>query len=197
MTKLMLTLIYILTIAGCDKKDEFYSKNKINYDYKKTKETAKEIVAISEMVLKTELTNAMARGGIKEAVIYCNLNALKITDSLSKIHGVEIKRLSTKNRNPNNLLDLKTDLKYVNNNGIGSHEEYIANEDGVLNSLTTYIPIKTKPMCLSCHGDIKNNIGEENYKLIKSIYPNDKATGYKEGDLRGFWSIKKQHYKKN
>jgi hypothetical protein len=43
---------------------------------------------------------------------------------------------------------------------------------------------------LNCHGVIGKNIDSTVYKTIKDFYPNDAATGYKLGDLRGMWSIK-------
>ena len=45
-----------------------------------------------------------------------------------------------------------------------------------------YKPLVTKKMCLKCHGsDLSPKIAD----AIKSAYPNDKATGFKEGSLRG------------
>ena len=44
------------------------------------------------------------------------------------------------------------------------------------------------PLCLECHGDPKA-IKPEVRRLIRQNYPNDKATGYKLGDLRGAFSI--------
>ena len=45
-----------------------------------------------------------------------------------------------------------------------------------------YKPLVTKPVCLKCHGsDLAPKIAE----AIKSAYPQDKAIGFKEGELRG------------
>ena len=45
-----------------------------------------------------------------------------------------------------------------------------------------YKPLVTKKMCLKCHGtELSPKIAD----AIKSTYPNDKATGFKEGSLRG------------
>ncbi len=45
-----------------------------------------------------------------------------------------------------------------------------------------YKPLVAKAVCLKCHGsDLSPKIAE----AIRSAYPNDKATGFKEGDLRG------------
>ena len=45
-----------------------------------------------------------------------------------------------------------------------------------------YKPLVTKKVCLKCHGsDLSPKIAE----ALKSAYPNDMATGFKEGSLRG------------
>jgi len=45
-----------------------------------------------------------------------------------------------------------------------------------------YKPLVTKKVCLKCHGsDLSPKIQE----ALKSAYPHDRATGFKEGDLRG------------
>ena len=45
-------------------------------------------------------------------------------------------------------------------------------------------------MCLSCHGDPKKDIAPETAAKLKQLYPQDPATGYAEGDLRGMWSLR-------
>ena len=52
-----------------------------------------------------------------------------------------------------------------------------------------YAPIIMKPNCLVCHGTINETVNIKTDSIIKSLYPNDKAIGYAEGDLRGIWSI--------
>ena len=52
-----------------------------------------------------------------------------------------------------------------------------------------YAPIFLQQKCLACHGEIGKNVNAETDSIIKSIYPYDAATGFKEGDLRGIWSI--------
>ncbi|MGZ8250806.1 MAG: Tll0287-like domain-containing protein, partial [Methylophilaceae bacterium] len=51
--------------------------------------------------------------------------------------------------------------------------------------------IPTQPMCLQCHGgadDIKPNV----QALLKQLYPNDLAVGYKVGEIRGAISVKEK-----
>jgi hypothetical protein len=52
-----------------------------------------------------------------------------------------------------------------------------------------YAPILLQQKCLACHGEIGKNVTVKTDSIIKSFYPHDAATGFKEGDLRGIWSI--------
>jgi hypothetical protein len=46
-------------------------------------------------------------------------------------------------------------------------------------------PIRVKSMCLTCHGA---TLAPEVASRIAELYPEDQATGFGEGDLRGvFW----------
>jgi len=48
--------------------------------------------------------------------------------------------------------------------------------------------IPTASACLVCHGE---NIDPEVDIKLKELYPNDKARGFREGDLRGAFTIAK------
>ena len=58
------------------------------------------------------------------------------------------------------------------------------------NYLEYYAHIILTQPCLACHGNIGTDIWEEDYQLIKSLYPEDLATGFTPGDLRGMWRIR-------
>ena len=49
--------------------------------------------------------------------------------------------------------------------------------------------IGVAPVCLSCHGSAEQ-ISTTVQAKINTLYPHDKATGYKAGELRGAVSIK-------
>ena len=61
-----------------------------------------EIAQATFKVLSQNLQNAMAEGGVENALKFCNVNAMPLTDSLAKHYNVEIKRTSHKVRNPSN-----------------------------------------------------------------------------------------------
>lgn len=142
-----------------------------------------EIAQATFKVLSSNLKAAMQRGGVDEAIQFCSINAMPITDSLSQYHNAEIKRTSHKTRNPLNApTNDETEMlsKYLS----GFKEPTVQkNQDG---SISYYSPIYTKGLCLTCHGKVENI---SNYKSILSKYPNDKAVGFAENDLRGIWSL--------
>jgi hypothetical protein len=45
------------------------------------------------------------------------------------------------------------------------------------------------PACLQCHGQPGTDINEATMAQIKNLYPEDHATGYKLGDVRGLWKV--------
>jgi len=58
-----------------------------------------------------------------------------------------------------------------------------------LETLNYYKPILTAlSACLQCHGP-EEEINPETLQKIKTLYPNDKATGYSINELRGLWKI--------
>lgn len=136
------------------------------------------------------LTGAMQEGGISHALKFCNENALDITDKMSQKYGVKISRIAAKNRNENNYANEK-ELELL-----ASWEEKIKNNEPLEPELLTkdkkkifYRPITTQGMCLSCHGTVGEFISNENYEIIESLYPNDKAIGFEMGSLRGAWKV--------
>jgi len=91
------------------------------------------------------------------------------------------RRISERNRNPQNTADARqTEI-------LASWQKHGAKptiyREG--SQIFTMHPIKIPmPMCLGCHGDEKT-LDKKAVMEIKRLYPNDRATGYKVGDLRG------------
>ena len=54
---------------------------------------------------------------------------------------------------------------------------------------TYFAPLLMDNVCLKCHGEPGKTMDQEVADAIKEIYPNDKATGYKLGEVRGMWHI--------
>lgn len=187
-------LFYILPILGlfaCNNSEQQVSETtqevveKIDTDYVKE---GKIIAETTFKVLSSNLQNAMAEGGIENALSYCNVNAMPLTDSLSKHYNVVIKRVSDKSRNPLNS-PTENEQKIIDNYLASTENRKPVLEQNENGKTTFYAPIVTKALCLNCHGIVGKTLLPENNEKIKVLYPEDKAVGYNEGDLRGMWSI--------
>ncbi len=144
----------------------------------------------SKKLLKTlvgELKKAMSEGGPYKAVEVCSKKALKLTEKVAKEEGVEIKRTTFKYRNPKNAPDKyeKEALEYFEKSlkEKGTLPKYYVQKVNE-NEYRYYTPLKVKHVCLTCHGN-PDHMDKKLLEKIKTLYPNDKALGYKEGDFRG------------
>lgn len=151
-----------------------------------------EITAKAQATLLQNVSGAMEKGGPTYAIEFCNLKAMPLLDSLSRVHEVDISRISQRHRNP-----LSAPKNALENNIL---QEYASNssKDIPLESVTlrmdekiTYFkPIKIGlPACLKCHGDTQVDIAAQTLAKINDLYPNDKATGYKMAEFRGVWKV--------
>lgn len=163
-------------------------------DSAKYLELGDDLVGETKRKISTTLMEAMEKGGVKYAAQFCNLVAYPIVDSMSKVHNARIRRVSDKPRNPKDAMD--EDEKKVFALFVEKFKQKDAEVKPVLmqysdGSVGYYTPIKiSMPVCLKCHGEVGKDVKEEDYAEIKKLYPDDKAVGYKEGDLRGMFSIR-------
>jgi len=192
--KKIISLSVLLTIfficIGCSEKPKTQLTENIKSGLRKD---AKEFMES----LKSVLVKEMQTNGIVAAVSVCSDTAQILTNNYGVKKGIYIKRVSFKNRNPNNSPDEfeTTALKYFEelkfNGKLSETTEYIdvVEVDGV-KSVRYLKPIILQAPCLSCHGVVEN-IGADVKEILKNKYPYDKATGYQMDDLRGAVSIQK------
>jgi hypothetical protein len=139
------------------------------------------------------LQKAIGEKGVPAAIDFCQVEALPITKKVSDKYEVEIRRVSAKNRNPANepnelektLLDA---YQYNVENDVDSRSNIQKVEDGQVLLYTKAITIPGG-LCLNCHGEPGKEIDQATLEKINTLYPEDKATDFKVGDLRGMWSI--------
>jgi len=144
--------------------------------------------------LGSRLKAALQEGGPVAAVDVCHLEAQDISLALSAELAVSVKRTALKVRNPLNSPDPwermqleRFEAAIASGDSASSLEaiEYIAQPDGEL-SLRYMKPIMTQGLCLACHG---NSIASEVAAAIRQRYPEDEATGFDIGAMRGAFSI--------
>jgi hypothetical protein len=177
-------ILILMSVLACD--NSLSKKERENYIIKGT-----EVAQNSFKEIKGQLKAQLKDGGPIQAIPFCNEQAIPITRSLSDKFNVTIKRTSDKLRNQQNApsereLEIIQDYK----NSLANNEQLIPIvELDYNNKKHFYSPILLKAECLICHGKLNESINSETAVIVNSLYPNDKATGYKEGDLRGIWSI--------
>ena len=121
------------------------------------------------------------------AMGFCSAQAREITEKVNTQlpHYAKVRRTALKIRNEANKPDA-TDI-----NVMKTYEEAIKSKSfdpkdikiiETKDAYRVYKPLVAKAMCLKCHGE---NISDDIKAVLKKVYPNDKATGFKEGDLRG------------
>ncbi len=154
-------------------------------------EQGKTIAMQTKAILGKNLMGAIQTKGAEGAVEFCNTRAIHLTDSMGNYFTKEVKRVSDK---PRNLINLATE-PFLSK--ITEYKKSLANgtelKGGSLEwegSTYTYYPITTNKMCLQCHGKKDSEIKPNTLAKINKMYPNDKATGYSENELRGIWVIK-------
>ncbi|MDD2779937.1 DUF3365 domain-containing protein [Sulfuricurvum sp.] len=136
-----------------------------------------------------ELKSQMQTGGPMVALHFCSQNALTLTEQIAKESKTSIKRISINNRNPVNKAN-KVETALLNEwdnlvkNGQPLPAQKLVNVSD--STIMFYKPIViNNEACLKCHGNIEGELA----KAVKATYPDDKAIGYKMGDLRGMIAI--------
>jgi len=183
MRKILVLVLIGFYVVSCN--------NGSSFDKEKYLQEGKQIAQSTGKLLTAKVKTTIKAQGPFQAINFCNVNAYPLTDSLSGFYGVDIKRIAVKYRNPENKANEHETL--IINNYMAQTQKGEAlkpivekNDDGVY----FYAPIKVKHACLTCHGAVGSEIPDTLFNHIKELYPNDLATAFKEGDLRGIWSIR-------
>jgi len=139
-----------------------------------------------------ELRAALAGGGPETAVRVCNLRAPEIAAQVSG-PGLQVGRTALRVRNPDNapdawerqvLFDLRDRLAAGEAATRIEHWE-VQRRNG--RRIGRWMKaIVTQPVCTTCHG---KRIDPGLAGTIERLYPEDQATGFRIGDLRGAFTV--------
>lgn len=137
-----------------------------------------------QQALLTALIAAMQEGGPPAAVTVCHDQAVAIAEKVAREQGIALGRTSHRLRNPANAPRpwAKSAVEQVAGSKAAAVQRLVVDlgeRVGVLR------PIGTADMCLRCHGApdaVRQQIGT----ALAASYPQDQATGFAAGDLRGW-----------
>lgn len=144
--------------------------------------------------LKSQLVTAIKAEGPVSAIAVCKTVAPVLAQEISKEHGLEIGRTALRVRNPANAPDQweRTVLEdFVAKIAAGANPtaleriETVPEGDTMVLRYMKAIPTAAEP-CLACHG---SNLDPALKAEIARLYPNDEATGFKAGELRGAFTV--------
>lgn len=155
---------------------------------------ARDIVQKFTDKLRAELTSALKSGPAAHAIDLCQTLSPDLTAQIADEGQVEITRVALKLRNPENAPDeweekvlLAFQAQAATGADVGKleHHEIVTSPEG--DRLFRYMrAIPVGEMCLTCHGtDVRTDVKAE----IARLYPEDKALGFKLGELRGAFSL--------
>ncbi|SMN13785.1 Cytochrome c family protein [Bathymodiolus heckerae thiotrophic gill symbiont] len=167
----------------------------VTIDEQRTKVLKKEAVAKIKSVasvLKPQLKAAIKSGGFVHALKFCSVQAPIIGKNANKDSDWSVRRISLKNRNPNAVPDAWEAKALHDFNKRAVKGENIAKMafSEVVNGEFRFIKAQgTQKVCLACHG---KSINTKVLTEIEKAYPNDKATGYSLGEVRGAFSLRKE-----
>jgi hypothetical protein len=143
--------------------------------------------------LKGELEQAIAAAGPVSAIGVCQSKAPAIAARLSVETGWQVGRTSLRVRNPDNSPDkwekaILGDFERRRFQGAAPQElevfEIVERDQGKVLRYMKAIP--TGEICLLCHGAVlAPGVADE----LTRRYPQDKARGYKPGEIRGAFTL--------
>jgi len=186
MNKKIITLVCSALLAGTAQADEA-----------KLLEEARALPGTMVPKLLEVLQDEIAKGGHANAISVCREKAPAMAKGLSEKTGWAIRRVSLKNRNPKAtpdaweaavLQEFEQRLA-AGQSPVTMDKSEVVEIDG--KKVMRYMKaLPTQELCMSCHGK-ENKVSPEVQAKLKELYPDDKATGYDVGQIRGAITAKK------
>lgn len=135
--------------------------------------------------------SAISAGGTEQAIAVCQVAAPSIASQHSQAPW-QIARTSTKLRNANNAPDAweQSVLAAFAQDMATAPDKKPAPRTRVAAGEYRYMaPIIVAAPCLACHGE---SLSATTQAALKARYPDDRAVGYKSGELRGALTLRQR-----
>ena len=145
--------------------------------------------------LKMALLAGLGEGGPGDALAVCQESAPKIAALISQQTGWDVGRTSLQTRNSDNAPDAwerQVLQSFATAQAEGKDPSDLEHYEVVTENSQQYLrymkAIPTGRLCLQCHG---RNVAAPTLDQIRELYPQDRATGFAEGDIRGAFTLRK------
>jgi len=158
---------------------------------------ARRVAAIVPPKLLAVLSEQIAKVGPEGAISVCREVAPQLAKAASEETGWNIRRVSLKNRNPKAVPDAweRAALEDFDRRVAAGELPSALDKAEIVNlgDRKEYRYIKALPaqeFCLQCHGT-PDRISAGVREKLQTLYPEDKAVGYRAGEIRGAITIRK------
>ena len=186
----MRRIVLVVMLAGCSREPaqvKVYHLDEVPAELSESVAAADATIQELQQRLVTRLSEELERGGPMGAIDVCRDEAQAITAAVERYQSIAVGRTSHRLRNPRNAPRPWAE-PYVE----AAAGKQAADVEAVVVDLGTRVgvlrPIPTGALCVTCHGAI-DAMSPELVQAIRDAYPEDRATGFTEGDLRGiFWA---------
>jgi len=144
------------------------------------------------MNLKQELQAAISEGGPVQGIETCRIRAPEIAQEQSG-PALRVGRTALRVRNPDNTPDAweravleDFEQRLAEGADPAGLQAWIETEIDGRRTGRWMKAIPTQPLCLTCHGE---TLAPALAEAIQDAYPEDRATGFAVGDLRGAFTV--------
>jgi hypothetical protein len=141
-------------------------------------------------LLKPQLKQALEKGGPAHAIAVCADIAPGIADSLSAQSGWTVRRVSLKSRNASRAVpdnwERQVLVEFDRRQVAGEQAEDLHFGEAVGGQYRYMQAQAVEPVCLVCHG---KGLSDDVQTTLREYYPDDWATGYSLGEVRGAISL--------
>lgn len=158
---------------------------------------AREVASSVPPKLLAVLQEEIARGGPEGAIEVCRDKAPQMAREASERTGWNIRRVSLKNRNPKAVPDAweRAVLEEFDRRAAAGENPATLEKGEVVSvdGRREYRYMKalpTQPLCTNCHGP-QDRLSPAVKDKLARLYPQDKATGYEPGQIRGAMTIRR------
>lgn len=194
MRVVVMIMLALLVFGGCGQKvekAETKPEPRAQSDEQLLQEASEKLIMDFMGEMKGELMKAVSEGGMAGAIKVCKEMAPAVMARYAEHPGWSIKRVTDKPRNPGHMVDsIQREVLAKFATADPEHKDCIGTwmDAGTGKTYHYFKPIAMDGMCTKCHGTAEA-MDPDVAMMLPEFYPEDQATGYEVGDLRGMFVV--------
>jgi len=158
---------------------------------------ARQVASTVPPKLLAVLSEEIAKSGPEGAIGVCRDKAPQMAKAASDQSGWAVRRVSLRNRNPRAVPDAweREALEEFDRRAAAGENPATLEKAAVVkvegkDHYRYMKALPVQPLCLGCHGQ-PEQLSPAVREKLRTLYPDDKAVGYRLGEIRGAMTIRK------